>query len=340
MATGDEHQLERCEGRGPRRAPEDVVDLLVAVADVDHDRDVETLSCLVDWVEVGLGHDAVGLNRTHEHAAGAVRHGPFELLDGLVDRQERQRRGPPEALRAALGHIGEPAVVAAAERDLHLRPSRRGAYEERRVQHLDVHPHVVHVPESGVDIRHLRRFLGRRDRPAGGALPFLHLSRRPGRRAETPRLAVDDPAGPPSRLSRLREGRTEPDVRSVHVLPRTLRLDDVGVGVDGRERYRVPHLGSFRLLNHGLHSPSLSPGTLYQWVSMRLQRTRHVITHGLTRLGFAPSPPCGNLCPLACVGRALTPERARMDRNGVGRALVDRVGLRVGAETAHPGCAI
>ena len=303
------------------------------------DRDVETLSRLVDRVEVGLGHDAVGLDRTHEHAASAVRHGPFELLDGLVDRQERQRRGPPEAFRAVLGHIGEPAVVAAAERDLHLRPRRRGAYEERRVQHLDVHTHVVHVPETAIDIRHLRRFLGGRDRPAGGPLSLLHLSRRPRRRAETPRLAVHDPAGPPSRLSRLREGRTERGVRGVHVLPRPLRLDNMGVGVDSRERYRVPHLGSFRLLNHGLHSPSPSPVPfIYRYLCAPSAHAPRYHTRPLPTRIHA-SPPCVNLSPLACVVEALTAARTGMDQNGVGRTLVDRVGLRVRAEIAHPRCA-
>src|ERR1044071_1164025 len=90
----------------------------IAVRDVDRDRHVEAARLVVDRIKIRIDEQPVALDRAHEHGDSAVRLAEADLIERIGYRQRRRHARPAEPPFALAPDIGEPAVVAFAERDL------------------------------------------------------------------------------------------------------------------------------------------------------------------------------------------------------------------------------
>src|SRR5207244_7706964 len=63
-------------------------------------------------------------------------------------RLQRQYADPTQAALALLPDIGQPAIVALADRDLRLWAVGHPLQEEGGPEHLDIHPKLIHVLEA------------------------------------------------------------------------------------------------------------------------------------------------------------------------------------------------
>jgi hypothetical protein len=241
---GDAEAVER--GRDRDRVAVEVVQPGVAVGDVNRDRHIEAARLVVDRVEVGVGEQAVALDRPQQHGAGAVLLGEADLIEGVRDARGRHDAGPAQPSLAVAIDIGEPAVPALAERHLHGNALGHGLDEDRVVEDLNVDPDPIHVLETEIDVAQLARLPRFGELPAHLPLAPLELLAGKDREAKAPDLAVDEPElESRARLfGRLERDRAVFPLGRVHVVPRAGRLDDVGVGIDDRSPGEVFHRGT------------------------------------------------------------------------------------------------
>ena len=101
------------------------------------------------------------LCRQLENPAGPVLVRPTQLVDGGFHVQHRQDRHPLQAPVAQRRPVGHPTVVALADDDLGLRVARQVGEKHRGVHDVNVHAHLVHVPQAGLDAPQLAGIDGR-----------------------------------------------------------------------------------------------------------------------------------------------------------------------------------
>ena len=109
--------------------------------------DVESGRLVIQRVEIGIGEQPVPLRAADEDAASAVLLGVPDFVQGLLHVQQRQDGRPAQPAPGLLADRRQPAIVAAAQRHLHLGPGSDRHEEDRRIEHLNVHAQLVHVLE-------------------------------------------------------------------------------------------------------------------------------------------------------------------------------------------------
>ncbi len=155
MEGADHRELELRQSVG---LVEEIVHGARIVAGMQADRQVQVLGHGVEREEIGVGELAVAGQPAHEDAAGAVGLGAFELRAHqavVVERQERRQGDPAQAALPGRPDIGEPAIVAAVDREFDLGPPGDRPQEQAGIEHLDVDGQLVHVGEPLVDIAKL-----------------------------------------------------------------------------------------------------------------------------------------------------------------------------------------
>ena len=127
-SDGDEAEAEG--GPAAVAVAEDFLDERVAVADVHGHGNVEAAGLLIEGVEVGAREELFGLNGAHGCGACAALDGVAELFDGGVNVQQRQHGGIPQPALGLTPDVRQPAVIAAADRRVYLRPEGDGGDEQ------------------------------------------------------------------------------------------------------------------------------------------------------------------------------------------------------------------
>src|SRR6266567_9598848 len=205
----------------------DVAHGKTVVAGMKADRKVEFLRHLIEPEEIRTGEPHLQFQASDEDTAGAVLLAEGEFLARRVHGAQGRHHGPAQAALALFPDIGEPAIVAAAERDFDRGILSPGAQEHRRVEHLDVDIERVHVIETRLDVAHLAGHIG----GVGADIVLLGL--------EPP---IDDPELPLDAafiafrmlaLDLADDPRFEMAKFRVDIVECGHRLDDVGIGING-----------------------------------------------------------------------------------------------------------
>ncbi|TMA59362.1 MAG: hypothetical protein E6J73_15765 [Deltaproteobacteria bacterium] len=131
-------------------------------------------------------------------------------------------------------NVGEPAIIAFADRDLPLGLIGNLLDEHSWIKHLDVDAELVHVLEPRRHVFHFSGFL-RTVHVAAGALGHVgDLLRRQNDPHQAADLAVDVPIFAAALPARLDDQRAIFLIGLVDIVPGALRFNHVSIRIDGR----------------------------------------------------------------------------------------------------------
>ena len=119
---------------------------------MDAHRQVEVVGCLVYREEVGVGDPTPQVRGELEEAGRAPVAGPAELVHGGVDVEIGQDRHPANTAVALPALLGQPAVVALAQRDPNVWIAGQVMEEECGEDDLGLDAQLVHVAHPSLDV--------------------------------------------------------------------------------------------------------------------------------------------------------------------------------------------
>jgi hypothetical protein len=130
--------------------------------------------------------------------------------------------------------VGQPAIVALADRDLSLRTIGHSFQKQGGPEHLDIHPKLIHVPEADLDVLAFPGFLRRSHLAAELLLEIAHVWGGHGLAGQAADFAVDVPVLPSTLSPGGDDNGPELLLWGVHIVPRVLSFDDMGICIDDR----------------------------------------------------------------------------------------------------------